>query len=132
MKLITRDTDYAIRALSCIAGEKGNVVTVAELSKKLNMPRAYLRKILQILSREGMLKSYKGRGGGFSLVINPGKITVFKLLEIFQGPFNISEHLFKGKVCPKIKTCYLKKRLDEVEKSVVRELKSITIASMVK
>ncbi|MFC1643825.1 RrF2 family transcriptional regulator [Candidatus Omnitrophota bacterium] len=132
MKLITRDTDYAIRALSCIAGENGKVVTVAQLSGKLCMPRAYLRKILQRLSREGLLKSSKGKGGGFSLIAKPAKITVFSLMEIFQGPFQLSEHLFKGKKCSNIKICYLKKKLDKVEKSVVRELKAISIVSMLK
>lgn len=130
MKLITRDIDYAIRALSCIAGNKGDVITVDVLFEKLDMPKAYLRKILQRLNKEGILKSSKGRGGGFSLVGRPEKITVFDLIEIFQGPFQINEHLFKGEKCPEIKTCYLKKRLDKAEKSLIKELKSVTIASM--
>ena len=132
MKLITRDTDYAIRALSCIASEKKDVVTVTGLAKKLNMPRPYLRKILQNLSKNNLLKSSKGKGGGFCLARDPKKITIFSLVEIFQGKFQLSEHLFKGKVCPRIKTCYLKKRLDKIEKSIAGELKSISIASIMK
>lgn len=132
MKLITRDTDYAIRALTCIAGEKKKVVTVTELFGKLDMPRAYLRKILQRLNKGGLLKSSKGKGGGFSLACNPRKVTVFSIMEIFQGPFQLSEHIFKGKKCPRIKTCRLKKKLDRIDKTVMQQLKAITISSLMK
>ena len=64
--------------------------------------------------------------------MKPEKITVFDLMEIFQGKFQLSEHVFKGKVCPRIKTCYLKKQLDKTEKTVMQDLKSIAIASLIK
>ena len=132
MKLITRDTDYAIRALTCIAGAKGASSSVSRLAKELDMPRPFLRKILQRLNKEGLVKSTKGKGGGFSIVVSPAKISVFDLVEIFQGPFQLNEHVLKGKSCPRVRTCYLKKRLDMLEKDVMRELRSITIASLVK
>jgi len=132
MKLITRDTDYAIRALGCIAGHKGAIVTVSVLAARLGLPGAYLRKILQILNREGILSSSKGRGGGFSLVIKPENITIFRIVEIFQGPFTLSEHRFRGSKCPEIKICSLRKKLDALETHTVKELKSITISEMIR
>ncbi len=127
MKLITRDTDYAIRALTCIAGGEAKIVNVSELAKKLDMPKAYLRKILQQLGKQGVLKSTKGKGGGFSLKMKPEKITIFKLMEIFQGPFTLNEHIFKGKMCPRIKICHLKSKVDKIENNVIRELKKLSI-----
>ena len=132
MKLITRDTDYAIRALSCVAGSKDKVFTVDDLSQRLDVPKPYLRKILQILNKSGILKSFKGRGGGFSLMVDPEKISIFNLIEIFQGPFQLSEHLFKGEKCPMVRTCRLKKKLDLVERVIMKELKFFTIESMIK
>jgi len=132
VKLLTRDTDYAIRALSCIASADSGIITVAALSDELDIPRPFLRKIFQILNKSGLLKSYKGKRGGFSLIEKPEKITVFKLIEIFQGPFQISEHTFKGQMCPRLRICYLKTKLDDIEKGVIRKLKAVTIASLVK
>jgi len=131
MKIITRDTDYAIRALACVA-VAGKMVTVKELSGKFKIPGPFLRKIFQVLNKEGILKSFKGKSGGFSLAEEPDKITIFRLIEIFQGPFCLSEHLFKGKTCPLIKTCFLKRKLDDMEKDVVKELKNITIGELVR
>lgn len=132
MKLITRDTDYAVRALSYIAASKEETVTVNAMGEALDMPHAFLRKILQTLNREGLLQSYKGKSGGFALAVHPDKITLVGLIEIFQGPFQLSEHVFKGKTCRLMNTCRLKKRLDKIEERTVRELKTITIASLLK
>ncbi|MFH1063360.1 MAG: Rrf2 family transcriptional regulator [Candidatus Omnitrophota bacterium] len=132
MKLITKHTDYAIRALGCIAKNKDELITVFGLSEKLDMPQSFLRKILQRLNKKGILKSYKGKGGGFLLNVNPRKITVFQLMEIFQGEFKINEHVFKGKVCPVIKICYFKKKLDIIESNLKKQLESITIEKITK
>ena len=132
MKIITRDTDYAIRALACAASSERGKVTVKELSGKLDIPGPFLRKIFQTLNRYGILRSYKGKSGGFALSRDPFKITVFQLIEIFQGPFCLNEHLFKGKTCPLVKTCFLKKKLDDMEKEVIKELSSVTIGQLVK
>lgn len=132
MKLITRDTDYAVRAVCCIAANKKLSKSVLVLADELDIPRPFLRKILQTLNKKGILKSTKGKGGGFVLAKDPNKITIFNLVEIFQGPFLINEHMFKGKMCPFIKRCFLKKKIDNIEKNVEMELSGITINSLLK
>ena len=132
MKLITRDTDYAVRALAFIAKQKKDVIPVDSLVKRLNIPKPFLRKILQILNKRGLLRSYKGQGGGFSLRVRPDKIFLLDLINIFQGPIKINECIFKKRICPNIKTCPLKKRIDKIQLFVISEFKSITLASLIK
>jgi len=130
MKLITRDTDYALRALSFIARNGPDIVSISELTRKLRTPRPFLRKILQILNREGLVRSYKGKGGGFMLALTPDKIFLADLIEIFQGSLKLNECIFKKKICPNTKGCRLKKRIDNIQKRVVSELREITLASL--
>jgi Rrf2 family protein len=130
LKLITRDTDYAIRAVCCIAGSGRKVVSAQDLTKELGIPCSFMRKILQELNKHNVLRSYKGKGGGFSLFADPDEINVFDIIEIFQGPFKLNEHIFKGDVCPYLKLCLLKKRLDKVERSLIEKLKAITVSSL--
>jgi Rrf2 family protein len=131
MKLITRDTDYAIRALCFIYRRQDGTVPVERLVERLKVPRPFIRKIMQILTKEGILISHKGRGGGFALALRGDDITVISLLEIFQGPLKLSDHRFKKKLCHEIKRCPLKKRLDRIESYVRAELERITIAELV-
>jgi len=130
MKLITRDTDYSIRALSYIARNKNRVISITELVKELDTPRPFLRKILQVLSISEVLKSYKGKNGGFELARKPEKIYLLDLMEIFQGKFKLSECLFKKKICPNQISCKLKAQLDSLEELVENKVKEITLASL--
>ena len=132
MKLITRDTDYALRALCFIIGRKDRIVSVTELVKELKIPRPFLRKILQRLNKKGILKSYRGQGGGFILAKPADKIFLVNLIEIFQGGLRLSECLFKKVLCPNIKTCILRKKIGNIEKYVIKELRSITISSLLR
>jgi len=132
VKLITRNTDYAVRALCCITEQKQEVISADQLVKSLKMPRPFLRKILQTLNKEGLLNSSKGKGGGFALAVSPGKITLTNIMKIFQGPIRLNECKFKKSDCPYISDCLLKKKIDEIEKEVIAKLKVITIASIIK
>lgn len=130
MKLITRDTDYAIRALCFIAKHKGKRIAVSELVEELKMPRPFLRKLLQILDKKGFLKSYKGQGGGFELAVSPNKIFLTDIMKIFQEAFKLNECLFKKHICPNIKKCILKKKIDRIERYVIKKLKAVNIACL--
>lgn len=132
MKLITRDTDYAIRALSYMAKHKEGVISVKSLVRDLGIPRPFLRKILQSLNKGGLLKSYKGKGGGFKLARKASNIFVADVSKIFQGPIKCNGHVFRKSICPHIRTCALKQRLDIIEKRIIADLESITISSLLK
>lgn len=130
MKLITRDTDYAIRAVCSIAKAGGKIVTTDDLNRSLSIPRPFLRKILQELSRAKILRSCKGKGGGFCLTAAPKNISVMDIIEAFQGKLKIYECMFRKKVCRRTRTCKLKKKLNVIEKNVLAQLRSINIASI--
>ncbi|MDD5432564.1 MAG: Rrf2 family transcriptional regulator [Candidatus Omnitrophica bacterium] len=132
MKLITRDTDYALRAVCFIEKNSNKLVTVPELVQAIRIPRPFLRKILQTLTKKRILKSYKGAGGGFELALPPNKISLIALIKIFQGSLKLNECFLRKKACPNQKTCALKKKIDKIEGLVVRELSSITIGSLLK
>jgi len=132
LKLLTRDTDYAVRALCYIAKRKTDMISVNDLVMSLKVPRPFIRKILQLLNKKGLLESFKGKGGGFKLLRKPGKIDLLTLIEIFQGRLTFADHTFKKDLCHEVKLCPLKKRLDHIEKYARRELSVITIGMLIK
>ena len=132
MKLITRDTDYALRALCYISRQNGRIVSVSELTRQLRVPRPFLRKILQILNKKKMLESFKGQGGGFLAAREPGKIFLADLMRIFQGRLSLNECFLGKLVCPNKNNCLLRKKIVKIEGRVLKELGSITIASLLK
>ena len=132
MKLITKNTDYAIRALSYMVKDKEGITTVSELNSVLQIPRPFLRKILQTLQKGGILKSYKGKRGGFQLALSADDIRLLQIVEIFQGPERMPDCQVQGKPCPEIRTCILKTKLCELQHHVVQELKKITLSNLIR
>jgi len=128
MKLITRDVDYSIRALLFISTQDDKRASVSQVSKALGVPRAFLRKSLQTLDKGGILRSTKGKGGGFVLSRPLEQIWVIDIMNILQGPFKLNECTLKKRHCPNIKNCALKKRIDRIEKYVSAELSSVNLA----
>jgi Rrf2 family protein len=105
-------------------------VSATELSRKLKIPYPFLRTILQTLNAKGILNSLKGKGGGYALARSPEKICLTELIKILQGPVNLAECIFRASVCPGSRTCRLRKVMLRLQKTVIAELKSITLASM--
>ena len=132
MKLITREIDYAVRALIYLAANRNETVTVPELVDELGITRPFLRKIMQLLAKAGVIESYKGNKGGFRLVKEPGDIYLIDLIEIFQGKFSLNECLLNKDICPNKGNCILKDRVDDIEEKVKKELEFIDLKSLIK
>ena len=130
MKLVIRETGYAVAALCVLVKHKDRRVSVAELAREMKIPRYFLRKIMQLLSRKGIVNSSKGQGGGFMLARPANKIFLLDLIKIFQGPIKLSECVFKNIVCPNIKRCKLKKIIAGLQKQVIAELKTVRLDSL--
>lgn len=130
MKLITRDTDYALRAICYIAKQGKRRVPTSELVQKLKMPRSFLRKALQMLDKKGLLRSYKGTGGGFVISKNTRNIRLLDLMEAFQGPLSLNECSFKKKKCPEQVNCPLRKKINALEAYIISQLRDVSIASL--
>ena len=131
MNLITRDTDYAVRALCYMARKPEQVVSVTDLCAQLDMPRPYLRRVLQTLAREHILDSFRGQGGGFRLLKAPSGIMLTDLIETFQGRIDFTRCTFRASACRHQGWCPLRKKIKRIEKHAVMELRAATIASLV-
>jgi len=127
MALITKETDYAARALLFLAKQKGQVTPSSEIDKELRLPRPILRKVLQRLQKEGVLISQKGNKGGFTLIKSPKDISLIDLMRIFQGNFSFLNCFVRNKICRNVKTCAIKKHVYRAEQQFVGQLKKITI-----
>jgi len=132
MKLINKNIYYAIRSILYIAQEPGKVVSVSDLVKKLNMHRAFLRRILQILNKHKILKSSRGKGGGFVLDIRPSKLRVIDIIETFRGKVDIMNCLLEKNVCPYPDDCVLMAKMEGIERKLYKTLETTTIASLLK
>jgi Rrf2 family protein len=129
MKLITKETDYALRALLNLAREDG-FLSSTEIAAREGIPLHFLRRILQSLIKAGVIKSKEGASGGVRLKARPEKIRLTDIIKIFQGRIQFSECVFRKKICTNHATCVIRRRIEKMENQVADELGNTTIADL--
>ncbi|MFC5269765.1 RrF2 family transcriptional regulator [Adhaeribacter terreus] len=85
--MLTKTTEYALRAMIYIAlhASPVNKVGIKEIATELDIPMAFIGKILQELVRKGLLASTKGPNGGFFLELPAASITILDVIREIDG-----------------------------------------------
>lgn len=130
MKLLTKQTDYAVRALGYLAGRRGIWVPSGEIARAERIPDAFLRRIMRVLIKEGIVAAREGKRGGVTLASAPSSVRLTRLIELFQGPVTFSECVVQKKLCPNRATCALRKILLRAEGRLVDDIKNTRLSDL--
>ena len=86
--MLSKKSKYAINALLYIARHKdeGRPVLASEISEHENIPHKFLEAILLDLKNAGILRSKRGRHGGYFLLAQPEDINLITIMRLFDGP----------------------------------------------
>lgn len=93
MQLISRTSEYALRAVIWLIQEPARSQTTREISQGTRTPPGYISKVLQALSRAGLVRSQRGLGGGVVFAGNPAEVTVLDVI-------NAVDPLERIQTCP--------------------------------
>jgi len=131
MKLVTKESDYAIRAVLFLAQNNERYVSSKEISEADEIPLRFLRKILRVLKEKKIIETKEGVAGGIKLRKKADKVSLNNLISLFQGKIQLTQCLFRGEICPNRPTCVLRKRIVKIENKVEKEFKKITIKTLI-
>ncbi|MGD9900554.1 MAG: Rrf2 family transcriptional regulator, partial [Calditrichaceae bacterium] len=85
--LLSKSCIYAIRSALYITLEKDRkFIPVREISEQLHISFHFLTKILQILSKNHIVASYKGPSGGIALLKSADTISLLDIILVIDGP----------------------------------------------
>lgn len=93
---LSRPAEYALRASTYLARlEPGKRITSSQLAQAVDVPPAFLSKIMRRLTANGIVDSKKGHHGGFVLARPPVEIRFLDILRAVEfGP--IKDHCLFG------------------------------------
>ncbi len=75
---------------------------ITEISQEENISAKYLETLIGKLRKNNLVKSQKGKSGGYTLIKNPKLISAGEIIEIMEGPI-VSK--CDGSKCLKAKVC---------------------------
>jgi Rrf2 family protein len=78
--VISQTAEYALRAIVYLADQEGDARTTAQIAKATQVPAGYLAKVMQSLSRNGVVKSQRGLNGGFTLAHDPTELSILAVV----------------------------------------------------
>ena len=131
--IFSRQCEYALQAVLYIALKpEGERSSIKEMTKKLGIPYHFLGKILQDLSRKGLLKSLKGPTGGFALGMPAKDITLFHIVEAIDGVDFTSKCVMGFPECSGTNPCAVHEHWGGLRDGIYKMLVSKQIAEMAK
>jgi Rrf2 family protein len=81
---------HATRIMIFLANSPGRPVSKAEIADGENISHGYLQQLMGTLTSAGLVKSYRGKEGGFALAFPAEKITVQQVLHATEGSFDLA------------------------------------------
>ncbi|MEK7415940.1 MAG: Rrf2 family transcriptional regulator [Planctomycetota bacterium] len=128
--MISQTAEYALRAIVFLADDHGEAHTTEEIALVTKVPMGYLAKIMQGLTRSRLVNSQRGLHGGFTLVKDPGELTIYEVVQavdpiirITTCPLHIETH--SEHLCP------LHSMLDKAMSEVEHVYRKTTIAVLI-
>jgi Rrf2 family protein len=89
--VLTRKSKYGLKALLLLARDydRGPVLA-SEIASREGIPEKFLQLILLELKRRGIVRSWRGHGGGYQLARDPAAIDFGEVLRVLDGPLALT------------------------------------------
>lgn len=130
--LLSKSCVYGLRAAIYLATkEESQFVPIKKMSETLEISHHFLTKILQELTAEGLLSSYKGPNGGVKLKKPAGEITLMDVVLAIDGPDLLTQCALGLPGCGHQNPCPLHDKWASTRDSIRQMLESSTLEHLV-
>jgi len=125
---LTRAADYAIRVMIHLAAfAPGTRASRADLAAASECPEQFLSKVLQSLTRAGLVISHRGNTGGFELSPAHRDATVLEIVEAVEGPIRLNVCLGTDDECHRQPWCSAYHVWSDAQDALTAVLRKATI-----
>ena len=128
---ISDAASIALHAMVILATDPCDVLSATELASMIDVSEAHLSKVLQRLSKAGLVDSVRGPKGGYKICDAHKSVTLLDVYTAIEGPIGKADCLLKARVCDG-KTCILGGLINHLNKKVGDYLSKTRIIELAK
>lgn len=130
--MLTKSTEYAIRALVFVQLKnlEQKRPGVIEIASEIEAPTAFTAKILQTVTKHGLLGSMKGRGGGFFFNESDPELSLYKVIMVMEGDSIFTRCGFGLISCKDSRPCPLHNQYAVIREGYLKIAQTETIQSL--
>ena len=132
--LFTKSTAYALQALIELSKFE-KPVDVNKIAELTDLPKPFLAKLLQNLSKHGFIKSYKGIHGGFVIAKKPEEIKIVDVFKVLEDKDSLVFYCSSDKNdCSRDRSdiCSLWPFFAKIENEISKILEKYTLADVIR
>ncbi len=130
---LTRAADYAVRVMIHLAGlPPGTRASRGELAREAECPEQFLSKVLQSLTRAGLVISHRGNTGGFELLEAHRGTSLLDVVQAIEGPVRLNLCLTSDHACGRQESCPAHGVWVEAQEAMLSVLQSASIGHLAK
>lgn len=130
MLKLTKKADYGLIALRHITVSPRAAASAKEISESYHIPLPLLAKVLQKLTRAGLLQSLAGTNGGYKLARDPHRISALEVVQAIDGPTILTACFTSHGACDQSEKCTVREPLRRVHEAILGLLEDMTIWQM--
>lgn len=128
---ISEAASLGMHAMGLLSIRHDGPLSARVMADRLAVSEAHLSKVLQRLTRVGLLNSTRGPKGGFALNKDPGSVSLLEVFEAIEGPVEPAACLFGIPLCDG-ESCVLGKVIVDVNNTLFAYLAEKTLADISK
>lgn len=126
---ISEAASLALHSMALLAATPGRSLTVKDITAQTQVSEAHLSKVMQRLSKAGLVKSTRGPKGGFVLAEEDLNISLLEIFEAIEGPVVDAGCLIPARSCP-FRNCLFDGLLDRMTREFKEYLKNKTLGDL--
>ncbi len=127
MITVNRQTEYALFLINHLKGED-TPVSLEKICRHSGLSGRFMAKVASGLKKAKMLGSREGAGGGYWLLVDTKKTSLWKIFEIFENNKRIVSCL-DGNDC--MRRCRLKGFWKKMESDFIKQIKKVTLSEII-
>ena len=103
---LNRKVEYALMALKVMSRKRpGERTSAADVAEETGTPFDALARVLQLMAQKDILRSEQGAHGGYVVVRDLHRVSLFELMELLLGPLGVAKCLQASNDCDLHPTC---------------------------
>ena len=129
---LNRLTDYGVVGLTQLCLSTNGLASAQQIARRTGVPVPTVAKVLNVLTRDGLVESHRGAAGGYALARPASEIGVSEIIQALEGPIaltacveNADGHCGNEAMCP------MRGGWEKVNRAIQDALESVTLADMI-
>ncbi len=117
--------------LSLALHANDEIQTIKSISKEQHISEKYLEQIISPLNKAGLVRSFRGAQGGYTLAKAPEDITAGEILRVLEGSLSPVECI-ENQACPMFSQCACLAIWSDIKQAIDQVVDRYTLADLVK